>query len=68
VRSHDEEDIEAVAPAIEPGSAAAVLVYENRWAGPFGSAVRWWAAAGRQWPHPTQAVLAAVDVEEQIGA
>ena len=32
-----EEDIEAIGLAIEPGSIAAVLVYENSWAGPFAS-------------------------------
>jgi hypothetical protein len=59
-----EEDIEAVGPVLEPGSAAAVLVYENRWAAPFGSAVRrsggQLVANGRI---PTQALLAAVGSE-----
>lgn len=61
------EDVEAIAAAIEPGSAAAVLVWENRWAAPFGSACRraggQLVASGRI---PTQALLAAVeaDVEE----
>ena len=26
--------------ALEPGSAAVMIVYENRWAGPFAAAVR----------------------------
>ena len=34
------EDAEQAADGIEPGSAAVVLVYENRWAGPFIAAVR----------------------------
>ena len=34
------DDVEAVAAAVEPGSTAAVLVWENLWAAPFGSAVR----------------------------
>jgi hypothetical protein len=35
-----DEDAANAAEAIEPGSAAVVLVYENRWAGPFIAAVR----------------------------
>jgi hypothetical protein len=35
-----DEDVENAADGIEPGSAAVVLVYENRWAGPFIAAVR----------------------------
>jgi hypothetical protein len=35
-----EEDVEAIGAAMEPGSVAAVLVWENVWAAPFGSAVR----------------------------
>jgi len=35
-----EEDTATVAAAMEPGEAAAVLVYENRWAAPFAAAVR----------------------------
>ena len=35
-----DEDAEKAADVIEPGSAAVVLVYENRWAGPFIAAVR----------------------------
>ena len=26
--------------ALEPGSAAVMIVYENRWAGPFAAAVK----------------------------
>lgn len=33
-------DLEAAADAIEPGSAAVMIVYENRWAAPFVAAVR----------------------------
>lgn len=55
-----EEDVAALAEVLEPGSYAAVLVYENRWAGPFGAAVRraggQLVASGRI---PTQALLAA---------
>ena len=35
-----DEDAEKAAEAIEPGSAAVMIVYENRWAGPFIAAVR----------------------------
>lgn len=35
-----EEDVATAAAAIEPGTAAVVIVYENRWAGPFAAAVR----------------------------
>lgn len=56
-----EEDVEAFGRALEPGSVAAVLVYENSWAGPFASAVRrsggQLVASGRI---PTQALLAAI--------
>src|SRR3954453_14806635 len=35
-----DEDVKQAADAIEPGSAAVLLVYENRWAAPFIAAVR----------------------------
>jgi hypothetical protein len=35
-----EEDASTAAEAIEPGSAAVLIVYENRWAAPFIAAVR----------------------------
>ena len=35
-----DEDVAAAGDGIEPGSAAVILVYENRWAGPFAAAVR----------------------------
>jgi hypothetical protein len=35
-----DEDAATAADGIEPGSAAAILVYENRWAAPFAAAVR----------------------------
>ena len=35
-----DEDATTAAEAIEPGSAAVMIVYENRWAAPFVSAVR----------------------------
>jgi hypothetical protein len=35
-----EDDVGTAADGIEPGSAAVMLVYENRWAAPFAAAVR----------------------------
>ncbi len=35
-----DEDVALTAAEIEPGTAAVMLVYENRWAAPFISAVR----------------------------
>jgi len=35
-----EDDIEDAGQVLEPGEAAVVLVYENRWAAPFAAAVR----------------------------
>ena len=64
-----EQDVMDLADTIEPGNSAAVLVWENLWAAPFGSAVR--HAGGRLIASgriPTQAVLAAIadDAEEGI--
>jgi hypothetical protein len=36
----DESDLKEAANAIEPNSAAAIMVYENRWAAPFTQALR----------------------------
>jgi hypothetical protein len=57
-----EDDVNAVAAAVEPGSTAALLVWENRWAAPFGSAVR--RAGGQLVANgriPVQALLAAAE-------
>jgi hypothetical protein len=35
-----DDDVATAAEGIEPGSAAALLIYENRWAAPFAAAVR----------------------------
>jgi len=35
-----DDDAATAAEALEPGSAAVLIVYENRWAGPFAAAVR----------------------------
>ena len=36
----DDDDVAVTAAEIEPGSAAVMIVYENRWAGAFVAAVR----------------------------
>jgi hypothetical protein len=62
-----EDDVLNVANAVEPGSAAAVLVWENTWAAPFGSAVRkvggQLVASGRI---PVQALLAALEAGTEV--
>ncbi len=57
-----EDDVNEAAAAVESGSSAALLVYENRWAAPFAAAVRrgggQLVAFGRI---PTQELLAALE-------
>lgn len=36
----DDDDAALAAAEIEPGSAAVMIVYENRWAAPFAAAIR----------------------------
>jgi Family of unknown function (DUF6325) len=65
-----DEDTAEAGEALEPGTSAALLVYENRWAAPFAAAVRrsggQVVANGRI---PVQSLLAALDtVEEAEGA
>jgi uncharacterized protein DUF6325 len=61
----DDEDLAEAATALEPGAAAALLIYENSWAAPFATAVRrnggQLVASGRI---PVQAVIAALDAVE----
>ena len=60
-----EEDVENLAAAMDPGSVAAVLVYENLWAAPFASAMR--RAGGQLIANgriPIQALIAAVEADE----
>ncbi len=60
-----DEDAEEAASALEPGTTAAILVYENRWAAPFAAALRrsgaQLVANGRI---PVQGILAALDAAE----
>jgi hypothetical protein len=59
------EDLEDAATVLEPGTAAAVLVWENRWAAPVAAALRrsgaQLAASGRI---PVQAILASLEATE----
>jgi len=57
-----EDDVEHLAAAMDPGSVAGVLIYENLWAAPFGAAMR--RAGGRLIANgriPVQALIAAVE-------
>jgi len=63
------EDLEQAAAAVEPGSAAGIVLYENVWAVPFIGALRraggQLVAAGRV---PTEDLLAALDATEPVDA
>ena len=59
-----EEDVAHLAAAMDPGSIAAALVYENVWAAPFASAMR--RAGGQLIANgriPIQAIAAAVEAD-----
>jgi hypothetical protein len=60
-----EEDVVHLAAAMEPGTVAGVLVWENLWAAPFASAARraggQLIASGRI---PIQAILASLEAEQ----
>jgi len=62
-----EDDIREAANVLEGGTAAAILVWENRWAAPVARALRQsggqLVASGRI---PVQAILAALDATEAI--
>ncbi len=59
------EDVEHLAAAMEPGSTAGVLIWENLWAAPFASAARrsggQLIANGRI---PIQAIIASIEADE----
>ena len=59
------EDVEHLANAMEPGSTAGVLIWENLWAAPFASAARrsggQLIANGRI---PIQAIIASIEADE----
>jgi hypothetical protein len=60
-----QDDLEDAATALEPGTVAAVLIWENRWAAPVAVALRrsggQLVANGRI---PVQAILASLDASE----
>ena len=64
-----EDDVHHLAAAMDPGSIAGVIVYENTWAAPFASAARrsggQLIANGRI---PIQAILAAIQADEALAA
>ena len=59
-----EEDIEHLAAAMDPGSTAGVIIWENLWAAPFASAARrsggQLIANGRI---PIQAIIASIEAD-----
>jgi len=61
------DDLEEAATALEPGTVAGVLVWENRWAAPVAAALRrsggQLVASGRI---PVQAILASLDASEAV--
>jgi hypothetical protein len=60
-----DDDVDDAGEALDPGTSAALLVYENVWAAPFAAAVRrsggQLVASGRI---PIQGLLAALDAAE----
>jgi hypothetical protein len=60
------EDVDHLAAAMEPGSTAGVLIWENLWAAPFASAARrsggQLIADGRI---PLQAIIASIEADEE---
>jgi hypothetical protein len=64
-----EGDVIDLAAAMEPGSVAGVLIYENLWAAPFASATR--RAGGQLIANgriPAQAIIAAVEADDALVA
>ena len=59
------EDVEHLAAAMDPGSTAGVLIWENLWAAPFASAAR--RSGGQLIAHgriPMQAIIASLEADE----
>jgi len=63
------EDVENLAAAMDPGSTAGVLIFENLWAAPFAAAARrsggQLIANGRI---PIQAIIASIEADDMVGA
>ncbi|HEX2410637.1 MAG TPA: DUF6325 family protein [Solirubrobacteraceae bacterium] len=62
-----EDDLQEAGAALEPGTCAAVLLWENRWAAPIAVALRrsggQLVASGRI---PVQAIIASLDAAEAV--
>jgi hypothetical protein len=60
-----DDDLEEAAATLEPGTSAAILIWENRWAAPIAAAIRrsggQLVASGRI---PVQAILASLEALE----
>jgi hypothetical protein len=60
------EDVANLAEAMDPGSTAGVLIWENLWAAPFASAAR--RAGGQLIADgriPIQAIIASIEADEE---
>ncbi len=66
-RRAPEDDVEQLAAAMDPGSTAGVLIWENLWAAPFAAAARrsggQLIADGRI---PIQAIIASLEADEAL--
>jgi Family of unknown function (DUF6325) len=61
----DADDLGDAGNVIEPGSSAGILIYENRWAAPFASALRRGGAQLVASGHiPLEAIAASLDATE----
>jgi len=59
------EDVENLAAAMDPGSTAGVLIWENLWAAPFASAAR--RSGGQMIANgriPIQAIIASIEADQ----
>ena len=60
-----EEDVVQLAAAMDPGSTAGVVIWENLWAAPFAASAR--RSGGRLVAHgriPMQAIIASIEADE----
>src|ERR1700722_10656609 len=64
-----EDDLQEAGSALEPGTSAALLIYENAWAAPFATAVR--ASGGQLVARghvPTEDLIATLDLLDETTA
>src|SRR5271157_3225202 len=62
-----EDDVEHLAAAMDPGSTAGVLIWENLWAAPFAAAAR--RSGGQMIANgriPIQAIIASIEADEAL--